>query len=467
MSLEIEADYEKQWLFPPSLEELLSPDHPARMVREFVDQQDLAALGFKTRKAEEGRPSYSVKLLLKVWLYGYVSGTRSCRGLERACLDQMGMLWLTGMNSPDHTTLWRFWRDNQKPIRKTFKQLLKVALRLNLIGLVLHAVDGTKILSAASDVNGLHRSKLKERLQRLDEAIDEILKQTEQASGEGSGECRLPDGLQNKQELRDKIQEQLDLLDLEGRDHLNPGDEDARVMRSAGQNRFAYNAQAVADEASGLIVAADVVTDESDNYQLVPMLDEVKENLGKVAEQNVADAGYKAITGLAEAEGKNYSVMVNLAEPEGPWDASRFVYDAQNDQCICPRGERLEFQYLKKRDKAEPYRVRVYRCQNYVDCPVRWQCSPSQTGRTVQIHPNHDVLVRQREKHKDETLRAALKKRSKTIEPVFAWCKQGMNFRRWTVRGLEKVKTQWLLLCTAINLRRLHKQWAAGKLSFT
>jgi len=232
MSLEIEADYEKQWLFPPSLEALLSADHPARMVREFVDQQDLKGLGFRGRKAEEGRPSYSAKLLLKVWLYGYVSGTRSCRGLERACLDQMGMLWLTGMNSPDHTTLWRFWRDNQKPIRKTFKQLLKVALSLNLIGLVLHAVDGTKILSAASDTNGLHRSKLKERLARLEEAIDEILKQTEQASGEEGGECRLPEDLQKREQLRDKIQEQLELLDLEQRDHLNAGDEDARVMRS-------------------------------------------------------------------------------------------------------------------------------------------------------------------------------------------------------------------------------------------
>src|ERR1044072_6565506 len=127
MSLEIEADYEKQWLFLPSLEALLPADHPARMVREFVDQQDLGALGFKVRKAEEGRPSYSAKLLLKVWLYGYVSGTRSCRGLERACLDQMGMLWFSGKNSHYATTQWRFRRVNQKPIRKTFKQLLKVA----------------------------------------------------------------------------------------------------------------------------------------------------------------------------------------------------------------------------------------------------------------------------------------------------------------------------------------------------
>ena len=184
------------------------------------------------------------------------------------------------------------------------------------------------------------------------------------------------------------------------------------------------------------------------------------------AEQTVADAGYKAITGLAAAEGKNYSVIVNLAEPDGPYDASRFLYDAENDRCICPRGVALEFERLKQRDKAEPYAVRVYHCQNYLECPVRWQCSSSKTGRTVQIHPNHDALVRQREKHKDETLRAALKKRCVIIEPVFGWSKQVLGFRRWAVRGLEKVKTQWLLLCTAINLRRLHKHWASGKLKF-
>lgn len=471
MSYEKQANYDLQWLFPPSLEDLLPADHPARMVREFVDAQDLEGLGFKTRAGEEGRPNYSSSLLLKAWLYGYTSKIRSTRGIERACMEHVGMLWLTGMQSPDHTTLWRFWRDNQKAIRKLFKQLLEIAVSFNLVGMVMHAVDGTKIVSQASEQKGWHRASLEKKLGILSKAIDEIMKQTEQASGQEGGECRLPEPLQQRQQLREKIQQQLKELSEKERDHLQPKDEDARVMKCRARKKFAYNAQAIVDQKSKLIVAADVVTDESDNYQLVPMIEQVQENLGQAAEQTVGDAGYFATTGLAEAEEKSYSVLVNLPESvqgngDKPYHASRFVYDAEKDQCICPRGETLPFDTMKARDKARPYEVRVYRCQSYEACPVRWQCSSSKAGRTVQIHPNHDALTRHREKIRDEKMRAILKQRGATVEPVFGWVKEGMGFRRWAFRGRDKVKTQWLLLCMAMNLLRLQKHWIKGTIVF-
>ncbi len=470
MSYEKYANYDQQWMFPPTLAQLLAEDHPARMIREFVDAQALETLGFKTRTAEEGRPNYSANVLLKIWLYGYVSKNRTTRGLERACMDQIGMLWLTGMQSPDHTTLWRFWRDNRKPIRKLFKLLLRIAASLDLVGLVLHAVDGTKIVSQASEQKGLHRESLEKILKRADEAISEIMKETERAAKHG-GECRLPEKLQQRQQLRERIQAELKQLADKDEDHLQPQDEDARVMKCRQGKKFAYNAQAAVDEQSKLIVAADVVTDESDNYQLVPLVEQVKENLGQVAEQTVADAGYMATTELARAEDNQFPVLVNLPSSvegtdEQPYHASHFVYDADKDQCICPRGEILRFDSVKRRDKAHPYNVRVYRCESYETCPVRWQCSSSKSGRTVQIHPNHEALVRQREKVKDEAMRALLKKRGAIVEPVFGWVKEGMGFRRWTVRGRDKVRTQWLLLCTAMNLIRLHKHWAAGKIVF-
>jgi transposase len=468
MGYEIEPNYNQQWLLPPSLEELLPASHPARLVREFIDAVDLEKMGFQVRKAETGRPHYAVHVLTKVIVYGYMNKVRSTRGWEKACLNDIGMLWLTGMNYPDHTTLWRCWNDNRQGLRKLFKQLLQVAMAANLVGLVMHAVDGTKILSAASEGNGWHRVKLQEKLKRLERAIDEIMKQTEQAGVEG-GECRLPEQFQQRDQLRQMIQQQLRELDAAEREHLNPQDRDARVMKCGALNQFAYNAQAVVDQQGQLIVGADVVTDESDNYQLVPMLEQVKENLGEVADQTVADAGYKATTQLGKAEQNNYSVMVNLHEPtaeEQPYHASRFVYDATKDECICPRGEVLGFERTKLRDKVEPYTVRVYRCSSFESCPVRWQCSSSVEGRTVQIHPDHAALVHQREKQRDEAMRQLLRQRGATVEPVFGWIKEAMGFRRWSFRGLEKTQTQWSVICMAVNLRRLYKHWAEGNLRF-
>jgi transposase len=472
MSNVIEPEYDQQWLFPPSLEDLLPAGHPARLVREFVDALDLEQLGFKTEVPETGRPSYAVSLQIKVILYGYMNRVRSTRGWERACYNDVGMLWLTGMNYPDHTTLWRCWNNNRAGLRKLFRQLLQLATAANLVGMVLHAVDGTKILSAASEQQAWRRVSLEEKLKGLDQAINEIMQQTEESANESSGGgYRLPEQLQQREQLRELVRKQLSALNAEDRDHLNPQDPEARVMKCGARKQFAYNAQAVVDEQSKLIVAAKVVTDESDNYQLTPMLDEVKGNLGQVAQLTVADAGYLVTTQLAEAEQKGYSTLVNLQEPlqdaaNQPYHASRFVYDAANDRCICPRGEALLFDQTKVQNKVQPYTVRVYRCQNYETCPVRWQCSSSRTGRTVQIHPNHDALVRQREKHRDEAMRAALKKRGSTVEPVFGWAKETMGFRRWAFRGLEKVQTQWLVLCTAMNLARLHKNWSEGNFRF-
>src|SRR5215510_8892063 len=133
MSYEKRANYEAQWLFPPSLEDLVGREHPARFIRELVDSLDLGELGCRQRESEQGRPNYAADLLLKVWLYGYFHKIRATRALEKACMNEIGLLWLTWLEKPDHNTLWRFWRDN-------FTQGLQIAVKANLTGLVLHAV---------------------------------------------------------------------------------------------------------------------------------------------------------------------------------------------------------------------------------------------------------------------------------------------------------------------------------------
>ena len=138
MSRGLRADYQQQYLLPPSVEEWVGTDHPARFIRDFVAALDLEAAGFETGEADTGRPPYAVDLLVAVWLYGYMNKLRSSRAVERACGEHMGLIWLCGRLTPDHNTLWRFWRANRAALRRGFRQVVQVAVKADLVGVVLH-----------------------------------------------------------------------------------------------------------------------------------------------------------------------------------------------------------------------------------------------------------------------------------------------------------------------------------------
>jgi hypothetical protein len=148
----------------------------------------------------------------------------------------------------------------------------------------------------------------------------------------------------------------------------------------------------------------------------------------------------------------------------GEYDSTKFEYDQEADEVICPQGKRLKFEGMKNKGSQQPA-VRSYRCQHYQQCPVRALCSRRKGGRRIEVSPRRAALQRQRVKRRDPVKQALLRQRKVIIEPVFATLKQAMRFRRWTVRGLENVRTQWALLCTALNLKKMYKHWAAGQLA--
>lgn len=467
MSREIRADYDQLLMFPPAVDDWIGPGHPARFVRDFVDSLDLAALGFRVRESQMGRPNYGADLLLKVWLYGYLNRIRSTRQLERGCMEHMGLIWLTGRKAPDHNTLWRFWLDNKKVLRKVFKQSVRIAFDADLLGLVVHAVDGTKIMACSSRRTMWHKKDLEKVLSRLEESISEIMAQVERAQRKEVGEYRLPESLQDPEERKKVIQEALRKIEQEDTEHLHPGETDARLIKAGRCTELSYNAQAVADQKTGMVVVADVVNDENDTAQLVPMLAQVKDTLGQTAQESLADGGYASAAQIDSAENEEYSILTNPGSGEGsegkPYHSSRFIYDEENDRCICPHGNILPFQRTK-RSKGDAYELRIYHCRDYRHCPYRSHCSSSKRGRTIEISPYHGAVVRQREKRQDPANKKLLKARKAIIEPVFGWIKQNLGFRRWTVRGLENVKTQWSLLCTTINLKKLYSYWLDGRL---
>jgi transposase len=144
---------QQTWLFPPTLDELIPDDHPVRYIASFVDTLDdemWQRMSIQLDGEPLGAPAYHPRALLSVWLYGFMTRTRSSRKLEVACRDQVPYLWLTGWQHPDHNTLWRFYKEHRTEMRHLFKLTVKIAVKMDLIDMAVQAVDGTKVTANAA-----------------------------------------------------------------------------------------------------------------------------------------------------------------------------------------------------------------------------------------------------------------------------------------------------------------------------
>ena len=479
MSKEIKADYTKTYLFPPSVEDWVDADHPARFIRAVVGELDLHQYGFKVGRREhgmdngagQGRPYYSDELLLKAWLYGYMSGIWSSRKLEKACRENVGLIWLLGTEEPDHNTLWRFWQRNRQSLRQVFRGVVRIGLQTKLLGMVLHAVDGTKIQARCSSRSKqvLRGRELTKQLQQIEQVIEEIEAEIA-AHGEEPGEgYRLPEKLRDNNKLREEIREALRVLKEEDTATVHPKEREARMMKLGAEKRLGYNAQAVVDEKTGMVVAEKVVNAAADQGELDGMLDETEKNLGKTAEDTVADKGYRSDEAIGKAYEKKQSVLVHLYENEQPGKADRyhkcnFQYDEQIDVFICPEGKRLTFE-REATQWRQGWKQRVYRCRQLHNCPKASECSQDARGRTVALGRYWKAVQEQRERQSQEGNRGKMWKRRTIVELVFAQIKHNSGFRRYTFPGLSGVQAQWSFLCTAHNLKKLYALWKQGNLA--
>jgi len=470
MSQQIKTDYSQIFLLPPSIEDWVGKEHPARFIREFVELLDVKELGFKVEDNEEGRPYYSSELLLKIWLYGYFNRIRSPRQLEKMTRENHPMIWLVTMEQPDHNTIWRFFRENKKAIKKIFKQTVKTAVELKLVSFVTAAVDGTKIRSLSSNKWLKDEKEIEKLLKELDKSIEKLEKEIERTEKEETAyddiDYRLPKELQDREVLREKIKKVQEELGRSERKKLNIQEPEARIMRNSGKRDTAYNAQAVVDSKERIIIAEELTNKENDTQMLVPMLEKAKEITGKATDKTLADTGYSSGEQLSEAEKRGYEVLTNMPESkdDNPYDISKFEYNKEKDVMICPEGKELIYENSTLYKKTNQY-MKKYKCTGYKQCSVKWLCSKAKKGRRVKLIPYVDAIKRQKEKQKIEANKELLSKRKEIIEPVFGWIKHLDNFRRFTVKGLDNAGVQWSMICAAVNLRTIFKYWTAGGLT--
>jgi transposase len=286
-------------------------------------------------------------------------------------------------------------------------------------------------------------------------------------SPKGSAEPPTDPLLREAGALKEEMVGTLATLDEAAVNHLHQGEPEARMMKGRGTHGLGYNAQIVVDHDSDLIVACDVVTEQNDATQLVPMLERVHETCGRVAKDTVTDGGYASSDQLKEAETRGMSVIVALRdEPDakGEYSKAYFRYDAESDVYVCPKGERLVQIGTNKSHATMQHPDVIYRCHN-TTCPVRTACTKDPRGRKIRRSYGEEARERQAQKQQDPRMRVLLGLRKEIVEHLFGIVKAVDGFRRFTVRGLEKARAQWALVCTAVNLRKLYAWWRQGKLT--
>jgi transposase len=445
---------------PP--DKLLPPDAPERFVDQFVDALDLDALGFVERRRPNERDPHLVGTLLKLVLFAAVVRIIGQRPLAEMCKRDVGLLFLCNFDPPGKSTIWRFWRDHHRVLPRVFDMLVRHAAEGGLVGMDLHALDGTKIRAASSMHTAVHREGEQKKLKQLTRELERL---EDKLSALSVQELRF---LQERaEEERQKTVERVALLDTHGTDHVHPNEPDARVMRCDPRPLLAYNGQAVVDHESDLIVAIGLSAEENDQQQLVPMMEGTKRVLGAVAKMTDVDAGYTSGPQLHAAHERHLPVL-GPVQPE--WDKgllpkSSFAYNEERDVVVCPRGEELPLEDRRKMSRDAPCETAIYRCHKS-DCPERAGCTSDRKGRTVKRTPFDDDLDRHRALLAQPEMRNLYDLRKEIVEHVFGCIKGNDNFRRFTVRGLAKAFAQWALACIALDLRKVYVDWAAGLFSW-
>lgn len=466
----VSVDRATPLLLPPSIQDWLPEDHPARLVVDLVESLDLQAASVNHKGT--GSEQYPPSMLLSLLLYNYSGGVFSSREIEKATYDDVGVRYICAEHHPDHDTICTFRRNNAELIRSTFTQSLQLAAQVGLIrlGQLEIAFDGSKLeANAASRARTTVRevdaeiTALKEQEHRLNKTIDKLLDEAENTDRrEEKNRSPIPAELscpearvmklrearkllarkerrrakleaaraalsERKQERHDRREAQRSEIkesdlgsvprslptEVEENEGLNLSDPESVRLRGDGASLDGYNGQASVDMGeSGLIVGSHVCTESSDRQQLEANIAEVETNLGTGSiAVAVADKGYDNTYQIDKIEKNGGPVM--LCEQQG--DANAATGGKSGKRSARERATNQKRRELKARLELAENRSRRSR-------------------------------------------------RKTTVEPTFGIIKEQMGYRRCRLRGEEKVDLDWRLVSFGFNLRKLsrNESWKAA-----
>jgi transposase len=433
---------EQTLLLPPSLTEWLPQGHLAYFISDTIEELDLSALYERYEGDGRRNQPYDPRMMLKVLVYAYATGTFSSRRIALKLEEDVAFRVLGAENYPAHRTISEFRLQNLKEFESLFMQVVRIAREVGLVKLGTIAIDGTKIKANASKHKAMSHGRMLKEEQRLQKEIHDLAKRAHQQDVKEDGlygaEFRgdeIPAELARRNERLARIKaarERLEARQVEEdtRAGRKPGDDEDRPAGKKGRNfkrKFGevpdkkqdnftdpesrimkashgfdqcYNAQAAVDAQSQIIVAIEVSNEASDAGRLVPMLDAVEAMAGEQPTRVLADAGYRSEANLRTLEERGIDGYVALGR----------------------EGKKL----------------------------------------SDGVGADLEATMRMKRKLATKTGTARYRRRKCLAEPPFGWIKSCLGFRKFSLRGVVKVGSEWSLMGLAMNLRRMNQQmeWA-------
>lgn len=498
---------EQMVLFPKSLELMIPEDHQVRLLVELLDLYDWTAWEARY-DGRIGQPPIHPKVLAGLILYGMKQAVRSSRRLEYMAEHAIDFMWLMEGRKPDHSTICEFRTKFGPELKDLFRNVVRMALEGGFLKLTEMFFDGTRVKANNSRHETWTAEKIEKAIAELgkefDAALEEFAKNDQsRTEGPQDSDFVLPSNLADLKkrqkllkEIQQKVQEADAIRKKEGIDpKKNPAqipkhDVDGRVMpNKEGGYAVNFNPVVATEGHGGYIVHADVLNTVHEHDALVPAIDDVVATFGQAPAAVGADTAFSTGPNIAELEARQIEFLSPLPEvaipgpnpairpdptqpvPETEWaalpvnkqhkmlDKACFVYDAERDIYLCPQGRELPFEQ-KKTDTAHGKKIELflYRSESCEGCPLKGRCiSPKNNSgaRTISRDVHTETRERHAEKMKLPESQEKYSHRMHGAETPFAYIKHVLGLRQFLLRGLKKVKLEWLWACLANNVWKL------------
>jgi len=465
------------------VDQLVEPDHLVRAIWELVGRLDLQGFtsGLKAVEGRAGRPASDPQMLISLWLYAYSEAVSWAREVERLCTYHPAYQWLTGMEEVSYHTLSSFRVEHREALDDLFAQLLAALDKEGLIRLERVMHDGTKVKAWASSDSFHREESLRAHLEAARERV--------RAMGDPRQECcsrraaaRERAAREKVEKLEQSLQEMQQVQAAEGhaeksQRRVSETDPESRIMKQ-GDGGYApsHNVQISTDAAHGLIVGVSVTQSASDQAQLLPALQEIERQAGRLPQQVVVDAGFttrEAILGTAEqgvdligsqmkTDGKAATQRLQKRGVDPAFYPSAFHHDTETNSYACPEGKALPYRSTKHDRVGIERHVYTASATDCQDCPFRKQCCPGAQSRSIVRSENVPVVAAYVAKMQTEEARAIYRCRAPVAEFTNAWLKTKIGLRQFSVRGLQKVRCEVLWACLTYNIQQwLRLRWKA------